>query len=193
MTVILMKFIKENYSNKLAQLCHNQVIKYEIDTNHRAEDYSKLNYKIVYTKVSIPLGDSIILFHLQNEKFASFSSDEDFKAILLPVSSNILIVGSYETYIEDILLIVENICKCSNEFFISKDNIKSYEDKIKLIGMNQKNLVNDDELADYSLNDINPIYTDNINLYKDFNKDIVNNIPIDILDEMSNFLLKKNK
>lgn len=88
----------------------------------KAEAYSELEYQLIRTEEnSLPLGDSILVFHIEGDSpYKSFyEKDESLIGIYLPLSSNTVLAG-LKTKSEPIISeLPKAISKCSLEYFIS--------------------------------------------------------------------------
>lgn len=86
--------------------------------------YEKLNFQIISTgNMKIPLGDSGVIFNIDDEpEFKSFFGiDNKLLAVILPISSTKLLLGSNNGYSVDINKIPKAIVSCSLEYFISSE------------------------------------------------------------------------
>lgn len=84
--------------------------------------YEKLEYSIYETgDEEIPLGDSIILFHVKEDReFKNFLDDKkSLIAVILPISPKRIICGSKnKNYVPDFSALKQAIISCSKEFFL---------------------------------------------------------------------------
>ncbi|MDA3884242.1 MAG: DUF4238 domain-containing protein [Candidatus Delongbacteria bacterium] len=119
---------------------HIKLLTNTLSPELKLERYKKLEFKLHYSgNVSIPLGDSIVIYHIKNpnREFKPFlESDEIIKAVLLPISSNYLLIGSIENYKPNFELIKNEIIKCSCEYFISNERYSNFNELNKFIGTN---------------------------------------------------------
>ncbi|RUO44491.1 DUF4238 domain-containing protein [Idiomarina aquatica] len=102
---------------------------------HKAIRYETLNYSIITSEqVSIPLGDSMLVFKVSGSRtYKPFLDKEDqLLAILLPLTPSRILVGSVNRSIYiDFLEIRREIARCSYEHFISSENT----DDIQQLGL----------------------------------------------------------
>lgn len=101
--------------------------------------YSKLNYSLIANEqINFPLGDSIVLFKMANTNSFKplYQESDNIQAIILPISSNMLLLGSAENYCLDIENIPNEIVSCSLEYFICCEQTEKYINLSKNIGSN---------------------------------------------------------
>lgn len=116
-----------------AMLASNKV------TTPKLKWYEQLNYSILETNnEEIPLGDSIILFHVRNERqFKNFLDDKkSLLAVILPISPKRIICGSKnKNYTPDFVALRQAIISNSKEFFLfcrHEDYLDSLKDSISI-------------------------------------------------------------
>lgn len=91
----------------------------------KANIYKTFTYRLLDTKdVSLPLGDSILVFEIKGQKrFKSVTEkDDDVQAIYLPLTSTCTLVGNNDGNILGIEELPMVIAQCSLEYFISNNN-----------------------------------------------------------------------
>lgn len=92
----------------------------------RVEDYRKLHWFVCRADEPLILGDVGCLFEVTGKKkFISLSGKEDnLKNIYLPISSNILVVGTASTAMPqiDFKVVNENAARISREFFVCRES-----------------------------------------------------------------------
>ncbi|WP_226456651.1 DUF4238 domain-containing protein [Pseudomonas sp. AF03-9] len=119
---------------------HIQMLNESIAPQKRVSRYSSLGYSVQnYLDANLPLGDSIVLFHVAGErKFKPFlDKSDELIAVILPLSSSQYLLGeNCEVNVEHYSDLALEIARCSFEYFISNE---SGERTIKLqheIGVN---------------------------------------------------------
>src|SRR3569623_632228 len=114
--------------NEVAKESHIESLRKNIAPEMRVKRYQTLTYNVFRVfGAQLPLGDSIVLFRVLGPRpFKPFlDKDDDLLYVLLPLSSEILLVGanSSSTFNEDTFLVKEDIYKaivrCSHEFFVA--------------------------------------------------------------------------
>ncbi|WP_319406135.1 DUF4238 domain-containing protein [uncultured Desulfosarcina sp.] len=90
----------------------------------------KYKYSVFSCKnTPIPLGDSVLIFYVVGDRsFKPFlEKKDDLIAVLLPVSSEQIIVGYKDNYVPNYSLLPEIIAECSMEYFIAGEFRPEYE------------------------------------------------------------------
>jgi hypothetical protein len=88
----------------------------------KAAAFKKLEYRVVNTgDISIPLGDSAAIFHIESDAVYKpyYEIDTKLLAVILPISSSQILVGSTKNYRLDLNAIREAVASCSLDYFIS--------------------------------------------------------------------------
>jgi hypothetical protein len=101
--------------------------------------YEKLNYKIISTgETKIPLGDSGVIFNLEGEREFKpfFEKGNKLLAVILPISSTRILLGSLDGYTVNLDKIINAIASCSLEYFISSEESQGNINLSKLISVN---------------------------------------------------------
>jgi len=101
--------------------------------------YVNLNYRLVHSaEASFPLGDSVVLFHIEGERAFKpfFEKDDILKAVLLPISPHHVLVGSADDYQPDLSSLPREIARCSLEYFISSEASEANAQLSESIGAN---------------------------------------------------------
>lgn len=102
----------------------------------KASAFKKLEYKVVTTgDLSIPLGDSAVIFHIESDAAYKpyYEVDKKLLAVILPISSSQILVGSTKNYRLNIDDISEAVASCSLDYFISDQSHPTNEAMAKLI------------------------------------------------------------
>lgn len=97
--------------------------------------------------VSLPLGDSVVLFHIAGERtFKPFLEGKDeMLAVFLPLSPRHVLVGSDGPFYElDHMRLRREIARCALEHFISSEPPPEHSDLVPLIGENAYMLSTDE-------------------------------------------------
>lgn len=101
--------------------------------------YEKLNFQIITTgDPKIPLGDSAVIFNVEGEREFKpfFEIDNKLLAVILPISSTKLLLGSKIGHSVDIAKIPEAIASCSLEYFIASEESSENDNLLKCISNN---------------------------------------------------------
>lgn len=106
--------IKNGHINALTMSLHPSL---------KAEMYKALKFKRIETDFLLPLGDSIVLFEVNDSRgFKPFlEKNDELKAVYLPVSPRCLLYGSYHDDTPDLLDLDLHVSQCSLEFFIASE------------------------------------------------------------------------
>lgn len=119
---------------------HIKLLSGTLSPEVKVQRYKELNYKLYFSdSTSIPLGDSIVIFHTDNieRPYKPFlESDDIIKAVILPISTKCVLIGSIEEYKPDFELLKIELIKSSIDFFILNSEIDNYMEFTNLIGMN---------------------------------------------------------
>lgn len=116
---------------------HIQTLHESISPSKKADRYSSLKYCIQnYPDNDLPLGDSIILFHVASErKFKPFlDKSDELIAVILPLSPNQYLIGSRSEFnVMQYSNLALEVARCSFDYFISSvcdGRAKSYQSEI---------------------------------------------------------------
>ncbi|WP_456256431.1 DUF4238 domain-containing protein [Pseudomonas iridis] len=119
---------------------HIRVLSESISPKQRVSKYLKLDFSVQdFASGDLPLGDSIVLFHVAGErKFKPFlDKTDELIAVVLPLSSNQYLVGkSCKVDIEQHSDLALEIARCSFEYFISSRNNELTKNLHSEIGAN---------------------------------------------------------
>lgn len=119
---------------------HIKVLAESVSPKKRICRYLDLTFSVrEFVGGDLPLGDSIVLFHVAGERqFKPFLDKADqLIAVILPLSSNQYLVGeSYEVGSEQYSGLPLEISRCSFEYFISGKNNELTKDLHSKIGAN---------------------------------------------------------
>jgi hypothetical protein len=117
--------------------------------------YKKLYYQILSTgDVEIPLGDSVVIFHIEGEHGYKpyYEVDKKLLAVILPISSTQLLVGATKNYQLNIHEIPEAITSCSLDYFIATKQSTNNEELAQYISKNTS-MISDEQIEEI-LNDL---------------------------------------
>lgn len=116
---------------------HIKTLKESISPPKKASRYSNLKYSVQsYPGDDLPLGDSIILFHVAGDReFKPFlDKSDELIAVVLPLSSSQYLIGSScELDIARYSDLAVEVARCSFDYFISSKNeecTKNYQSEI---------------------------------------------------------------
>lgn len=98
--------------------------------------FSGLQFRVAYCETAIPLGDSVVLFHVSGNRSYKpfFESDDDLLAVLLPIDRHRVLVGAGVDYEMNTLRLRREIARCSLEYFIASQPPPANSDLLPLIG-----------------------------------------------------------
>lgn len=124
---IMVSYFRSVMKEKIVEASKNGHIKAltkSVAPDIKTRRFEKLSYVLVESeKISLPLGDSIVFYHLSGEReFKPFlECDDDLNAVILPISSHQLLVGSVGDFKLDFSVLKRAIADCSLEYFISSE------------------------------------------------------------------------
>jgi Protein of unknown function (DUF4238) len=101
---------------------HIKALKKSIAPLEKIRWYQNLQFCVLPSlSTNIPLGDSVLVFQVEGERqFKPFTQKDDrIEAIYLPLSSNLVLVGTKMGVTPDISKLPMAIAQCSLEYFIS--------------------------------------------------------------------------
>jgi Protein of unknown function (DUF4238) len=101
---------------------HIKALKKSIEPLEKIRWYQNLQFCVLPSpSMNIPLGDSVLVFQVEGERqFKPFTEKDDrIEAIYLPLSSNLVLVGTKMGITPDISRLPMSIAQCSLEYFIS--------------------------------------------------------------------------
>lgn len=103
---------------------HIKALKETLSPEAMVRRYRNLKYCVLQSKVALPLGDSSIVIQLKGERpFKAFcDKDDSIEAVYLPLSSDLILVGSIDDAVPNISTIPMVTAQCSLEYFISSSN-----------------------------------------------------------------------
>lgn len=143
--------MKEGIKNKLMDTIkgsHINALNNYLAPDLKIQIYSNLKYELVQLNDDIPLSDAMVLFHIDSKKreFKPFlEKDDNLIAVILPISTNIVLIGCREKYIFDLQKIRHEIIKSSCEYFISSVVNEDLIEESKNISQNSY-IISRDEL-----------------------------------------------
>lgn len=147
----MMRYISQNIPSLLEKSAKSGHIKALLNSHAppiKVSAYEKLNYQVVSTgNVKIPLGDSGVIFNINGEPAYKpyFEIDNKLKAVMLPISSTKLLIGSAKKYSLNISEIPYAIASCSLDYFITSEKSPANQNLVKHISENAK-LVTESEI-----------------------------------------------
>ncbi|MDD1132041.1 DUF4238 domain-containing protein [Pseudomonas shahriarae] len=119
---------------------HIQMLNESIAPKKRVSRYSILGYSVQnYLDANLPLGDSIVLFHVAGQrKFKPFlDKSDELIAVILPLSSGQYLLGTNcEVNVEHYSDLALEIARCSFEYFISNESSERTKKLQSEIGVN---------------------------------------------------------
>lgn len=128
----LMRCISLNTSTFMEKSAKSGHIKALLNTHTppiKVSEYEKLSYQVLSTRdFKIPLGDSGVIFNIEGEQaFKPYcDKDNNLLAVVLPISSTRILVGTAIKCSINIREIPKAIAACSLEYFIcSEDSIEN--------------------------------------------------------------------
>lgn len=139
---IMLAYINDNLNEQLTKASKTGHIK-ALTKSHapliKVDRYKALNFRLIHTdKISIPLGDSVVVFHVNGlREFKPFlEASDDLLAVILPISSNQILLGAVDGYSPNIELLNYGIVSCSLEFFIASESTTELESLRNYISQN---------------------------------------------------------
>ncbi|WP_140414777.1 DUF4238 domain-containing protein [Yersinia kristensenii] len=113
-------------------------LKINISPMEKISHYNKLNYSIINTDESLPLGDSIVIFNVTGEReFKPFcDKDDEIKGVYLPLGKNCLLYGIKDNELPNLSGISLRIAESSLEFIIGAEKSDYFSELSKHIGKN---------------------------------------------------------
>lgn len=118
---------------------HIKALAQSIAPDVKVRRYEMLSYVVKKSEeVSLPLGDSVVLFHVSGERgFKTYlEKDDDLKAVILPISPHQALMGSVGNLELDFSILQRAIAGCSLEYFIASDSSPEKEQLINHISEN---------------------------------------------------------
>jgi hypothetical protein len=133
----------------------NAMLKSSKKTSPKLKWYEQLEYSICETDNEyIPLGDSIILFHVKEDReFKNFLDDKkSLLAVILPISPKRIIFGTKnKNYIPDFSALKQAIISNSKEFFLFNRH-DEYLDSLKGNISKNSHILTEEEIKNIVLN-----------------------------------------
>lgn len=121
---------------------HIRVMSEEISPEKRADRFRLLTYSLEnYAPADLPLGDSIVLFHVKGERaFRPFlDKEEELVHVVLPLASNLYLMGTAGAYQGTPTYdIPREIARCSMDYFIASEDKPHLADLRHQIGSNSR-------------------------------------------------------
>lgn len=115
-------------SKNAAKSGHIRALKETLSPEAKASRYRTLKYCLFQTtEVALPLGDSPIVIQLnEGRPYKAFcEKDDSIHAVYLPLSPNMVLVGSVDDAAPCLLQIPMAIAQCSLEYFISNSRSRA--------------------------------------------------------------------
>ena len=118
-----------NAIKKIARAGQLRSLSQSIYPQKRVELYRELHYQLIDVTGPLPLGDSIVVFHVEDANgFKSFTQADDLLlAVVLPITPTRLLCGSRRDYILDSGTISTTLIQCSLEYFIANARSPEFE------------------------------------------------------------------
>ncbi len=145
-----------NAIKKIARAGQLRSLSQSIYPQKRVELYSELHYQLIDVTGPLPLGDSIVVFHVDGAtEFRPFTqADDPLLAVILPITPTRLLCGSRSGYILDSGTIATKLVQCSIEYFIA--NVRSPEfEALQLRIGEAATLISVDEIKEIMMEAIN--------------------------------------
>ena len=149
----MMLYISQNIPTLLKNSTKSSHIKALLNTHTppvKVSVYKKLNYQVVSTgDMTVPLGDSAVIFNVDGDPAFKpyFEIDNKLLAVILPISSRQLLVGSKKNYQLKAQDIPEAIACCSLDYFITSEQSADNEELAKHISKNAR-MISESEIED---------------------------------------------
>lgn len=125
--------------NEIAKSGHIKALAGTLAPEPKVNRFKELQFHIISNdRVSLPLGDSIVLFHVKGKSpFKPFLEGKDeLLGVFLPLSPQQVLVGSKGEYDFDISRLSREIVRCSLEHFISSKPPTEYENLLPFMSQN---------------------------------------------------------
>ena len=121
---------------------HLKILRQPISDNLRVNHFKNLAYTILQTHSPLVLGDSLILFCVNQYQYKPFLNEEDvLNAVYLPLTPRKVLVGVQPGSNAPSTNLPGTIARCSLEFFIGATNSKETRRLQKIIGKDVLHLV----------------------------------------------------
>ena len=149
----MMRQISQNITPLLENSAKSGHIKALLNTHTppvKVSVYEKLNYQVVSTgDMTVPLGDSAVIFNVDGDPAFKpyFEIDNKLLAVILPISSRQLLVGSKKNYQLKAKDTPEAIACCSLDYFITSEQSADNEELAKHISKNAR-MISESEIED---------------------------------------------
>lgn len=119
---------------------HVRVMSDSVSPEKRADRFKPLNYSLeTYAPGDLPLGDSIVLFHVTGERaFRPFlDKDDELIHVILPLASNLYLMGTaVDCQGPPTYDMPREIARCSMDYFIASEDKPHLADLRYQIGTN---------------------------------------------------------
>lgn len=154
----MMRYISQNISSMLDKSAKSGHIKALLNSHTpqvKVSAYENLHFQVISTgEIRIPLGDSSVIFNIEGALAFKpyYEIDNKLLAVILPISSSQLLVGSKKNYHLKIEDMPEAIACCSLDYFIASEQNAVNEEYAKHIAKNTK-MISESEIEDI-LNDL---------------------------------------
>lgn len=131
--------------NDAAKAGHIKALAGTLAPASKVNRFVSLQFRVIESVVSLPLGDSIVLFQVAGERTFTpfFEGKDELVATFLPLSAHRVLVGSDTSYELDAPRLRSEIARCSQEHFISSEGPPEHADLVPLIGENAHLLSSD--------------------------------------------------
>lgn len=109
---------------RAAKLSHIRALEQNVAPTAKAQVFSKFRFHVARQPgTSLLLGDSLVLFHTNGPRTfkALFDKADDLQAIILPISSDSVLVGAGNGYRLDFDRLPLEVARCSLECFIASE------------------------------------------------------------------------
>lgn len=121
---------------------HIRVMSESISPEKRADRFRSLSYSLEsYAPGDLPLGDSIVLFHVKGERaFSPFlDKEDDLIHVVLPLTSSLFLMGTTGVYRGPPTYdMPREIARCCMDYFIASENKPLFTELTHQIGSNSQ-------------------------------------------------------
>ncbi|WP_177327194.1 DUF4238 domain-containing protein [Pseudomonas sp. WCS374] len=126
---------------------HIRVMSDSVSPEKRADCFRALSYSLeTYAPGDLPLGDSIVLFHVEGERaFRPFlDKSDELIHVILPLASNLYLMGTSDVYQGPPTYdLPREIARCSMDYFIASESKPHLAELTYQIGSNARWLSDD--------------------------------------------------
>lgn len=149
----MMRYISQNIPSMLEKSAKSGHIKALLNSHTpqiKVSAYENLHFQVISTGyTTVPLGDSSVIFNIEGDLAFKpyFEIDNKLLAVILPINSSQLLVGSKKNYQLKINEIPEAIVRCSLDYFIVREQSADNEELAKHISKNAR-MISESEIEE---------------------------------------------